>query len=739
MSVPKELLQKILDGTKKYANAISNLPSTDLIDSLNELNSFLKLPEKTGASPIALLTQSLNIIENHKKIWGQQVQSSVAIPFEQFVSSYNESKGTDQTIFEVLDFMFTMMYTTVCFFQQGFHMIEDLEPQLHSNIIKLTNLKNSSSSSSVSTSNSIQKVKSNEIQTNETENENEKEKEKEEETQPSFVQNFQNTNIQSKDYFQGYLQVSRGIDGKPKKKFCIFFDAIISFYKSDENLTKPKRVDLSLCKVTCPDSPLPISSTSSSSSSLSSSSSSSSSSFDESEEDSSRNQKSQNQNQNQNSNNLCVSIIDQAGNVVTLRSSKNEEIKSIEKSTGGDDSEMKESKDSENNNNEESNILPWITMFKDKGLLSEYSKTNIGHNSSSNSNNHRPPISSSQLNIHSAIVTSMRSHHPSNNYCADCGAEGPTWVSRNIGVLICEGCASIHCLIPLLSSVRSFELNQCTYWDLLIARSLNNQLHNEIWEATLSENSSSSAESGGGPLSISLSQVIASKPLPDSSKEQRENFILAKYEEKRWILPIQQTDSLQQIQSQLEQAIEQEDKYKTIELLRRGVDMNAISQSDEKSIWHRIIEKGDISVDFLHILLEIQEPKVDVKDGSGNSVIDLVVKHDRIQYAHILFERYWKVPQFDKDALITIANENQASNFLEAISSGTLVLAESSSEEQRLKKLRESVLESLYLVRAEILTQRFHLQEAIQMKSHERILEVAKRVRVTKRTLLFGM
>ncbi|KAK5582495.1 hypothetical protein RB653_004080 [Dictyostelium firmibasis] len=49
---------------------------------------------------------------------------------------------------------------------------------------------------------------------------------------------------------------------------------------------------------------------------------------------------------------------------------------------------------------------------------------------------------------------------PGNNYCAECGASDPSWVSINYGVVVCLDCSSIHKNLPEgnVKSVRSLSL-----------------------------------------------------------------------------------------------------------------------------------------------------------------------------------------------------------------------------------------------------------------------------------------
>jgi len=60
---------------------------------------------------------------------------------------------------------------------------------------------------------------------------------------------------------------------------------------------------------------------------------------------------------------------------------------------------------------------------------------------------------------------------PGNNQCVDCGQKDPTWLSFNLGILICEECAGGHRHIGVnYSKVRSLDLDKIGTANLLIVR-----------------------------------------------------------------------------------------------------------------------------------------------------------------------------------------------------------------------------------------------------------------------------
>ena len=99
---------------------------------------------------------------------------------------------------------------------------------------------------------------------------------------------------------------------------------------------------------------------------------------------------------------------------------------------------------------------------------------------------------------------------PGNNQCVDCAQRDPTWMSVNLGVLICTECSGIHRQIGVnYSKVRSLELDQIGTANLLIARTMSNETFNEVYEAV---------------------DNLCEKPRPGPKEmEQRKSFIHKKY------------------------------------------------------------------------------------------------------------------------------------------------------------------------------------------------------------------
>ncbi|RDY10683.1 putative ADP-ribosylation factor GTPase-activating protein AGD5 [Mucuna pruriens] len=97
---------------------------------------------------------------------------------------------------------------------------------------------------------------------------------------------------------------------------------------------------------------------------------------------------------------------------------------------------------------------------------------------------------------------------PENKECADCKAKGPRWASVNLGIFICMQCSGIHRSLGVhISKVRSATLDTWLPEQVAFIQSMGNEKANSYWEAELPTN---------------------------YDRVGIENFIRAKYEDKRW-------------------------------------------------------------------------------------------------------------------------------------------------------------------------------------------------------------
>ncbi|KAM3602581.1 uncharacterized protein V6R79_006798 [Siganus canaliculatus] len=175
-----------------------------------------------------------------------------------------------------------------------------------------------------------------------------------------------------------------------------------------------------------------------------------------------------------------------------------------------------------------------------------------------------------------------------NDCCCDCGAPAPTWLSTNLGVLICIECSGIHREMGVhYSRIQSLDLDVLGTSELLLAKNVGNASFNEIMEADLS------------------AQDVA-KPDPSSDMQTRKDYITAKYTEKRFCRRLC-ADAAARLHG-LYEAVRNRDVLSLIQVYAEGVDlMEASPQPNEhepgETVLHLAVRMGDRNslhiVDFL--------------------------------------------------------------------------------------------------------------------------------------------
>ncbi|XP_072238462.1 arf-GAP with GTPase, ANK repeat and PH domain-containing protein 1-like [Leuresthes tenuis] len=117
-----------------------------------------------------------------------------------------------------------------------------------------------------------------------------------------------------------------------------------------------------------------------------------------------------------------------------------------------------------------------------------------------------------------AVVLQAIRNAKGNNFCVDCDAPNPTWASLNLGALICIECSGIHRNLGThLSRVRSLALDDLPRELTLVLSAIGNHMVNSTWEART---------------------MGHRKPAPDATREERESWIRAKYEQKLFVAPL---------------------------------------------------------------------------------------------------------------------------------------------------------------------------------------------------------
>ncbi|KAM9856360.1 arf-GAP with GTPase, ANK repeat and PH domain-containing protein 2 isoform 2-T2 [Aulostomus maculatus] len=199
-----------------------------------------------------------------------------------------------------------------------------------------------------------------------------------------------------------------------------------------------------------------------------------------------------------------------------------------------------------------------------------------------------------------------------NSLCVDCEAPNPTWASLNLGALICIECSGIHRNLGThLSRVRSLDLDDWPGELTQVLAAIGNHMANSIWERCTQGRT---------------------KPAPSASREERESWIRAKYEQRAFVAPLQPLSGISlpddSMPAWLLSAVTERDLPRLLLLLAHSTkeQINAQpagSPTSRRMALHAACQLGDVVMTQLLVWYGID---VKAKDGQGQTAMMMARK-----------------------------------------------------------------------------------------------------------------